>query len=348
VTPAQGAARRDWEQEWERVVAAAKQEGRVVISATPGDAAREALTRFQTDYPDIRAEATGALAAPFQTRLQQEREAGQFLWDLYVGGFGPELPRQVELGWLDPLKPALILPEVQDDAKWLGGFDAGFMDTAGQAAYAFTLDVTSNTYINHDLVPEGSFQREEDILDPRWKGRIAWQNPRLGGSGTRGVAFLLQLQGEGAVERLFTQQDIVFTDDRRQLAEWLVRGRYPIVVGVTAPDIVRFQREGLGLNVKPAKTGYELASPGTGGVRLLSRGPHPNATKVFVNWLLSPRGQTSWSSLLDSNSRRLDVQMVAPEKAADPAKVHEYVNLNKEDYMHLWVRADELARAYQR
>ena len=334
MAPAQGAARLDWEQEWERVVAAAKQEGSVVIMATPGDAAREALTRFQTDYPDIRVEATGAISAQLQARLQQEREAGQYLWDALVQGFGQELPRHVELGWLAPIRPALILPEVLDDSRWLGGFDAGFVDKAGQAAYAFTLDVSSNTYIDHNLVPEGSFQREEDFLDPRWKGRIAWQSPLVGGSGTRAVAFLLLLLGEAAVERLFTQQDIVFTDDRRQLAEWLVRGHYPIVVGVTAPDIVRFQREGLGLNVKPAKTAYDLASPRTGGLRLLSRGPHPNASKVFVNWLLSPRGQTIWSPLLDSNHRRLDMPATAPDKAPDPAQVHEYVNLNKEEYMH--------------
>jgi hypothetical protein len=263
-----------------------------------------------------------------------------------VGGFGPELPRHVELGWLDPIRPALILPEVRDDAKWLGGFDAGFMDKAGQAAYAFTLEVSSNTYINYDLVPAGSFQREEDFLDPRWKGRIAWQNPRVGGSGARTVSLLLLLLGEDAVERLLTQQDIVFTDDRRQLAEWLVRGRYPIAVGVTAPDIVRFQREGLGLNVKPARTAHDIAGPGTGGLRLLSRGPHPNASKVFVNWLLSSRGQTIWSSLLESNSRRLDVPAAAPDRVPDPARLHEYVNLNKEEYMYLWLKADELARAH--
>jgi ABC-type Fe3+ transport system substrate-binding protein len=239
----------------------------------------------------------------------------------------------------------LILPEVLDDSKWLGGFDAGFMDKARSGAYAFTLDVSRTTFVNHDIVPEGAFQREQDYLDPRWKGRIAWQDPRAGGSGSLRVASLLQLLGEDAVERLLTQQDIVFSDDRRQIAEWVVRGRYPIGVGVTLPDVVRFQREGIGLNVKSAKLPQDTAGPGTGGLRLLTRGPHPNATKVFVNWLLSQRGQSTWATLLETNTRRLDVPVTVPDRAPDPARLDQYLNLNKEENQPIWLRSDEIVRA---
>jgi ABC-type Fe3+ transport system substrate-binding protein len=335
-----------WQQEWERAVAAGKREGKVVLMATPGDAAREALTRFQADYPDIAVEVTGGLPGQFQARLQQERDAGQYQWDALVLGFGTELTRHAEMGWLEPLKPMLILPEVLDDAKWLGGFDAGFMDRARSGAYAFTLDVSRTTFVNHDIVPEGAFQREQDYLDPRWKGRIAWQDPRAGGSGSLRVASLLQLLGEDGVERLLTQQDIVFSDDRRQIAEWVVRGRYPIGVGVTLPDVVRFQREGIGLNVKSAKLPQDTAGPGTGGLRVLTRGPHPNATKVFVNWLLSQKGGSIWASLLETNSRRLDVPVAVPDRAPDPARLDQYLNLNKEENQPIWLRSDELVRAF--
>jgi iron(III) transport system substrate-binding protein len=348
VAPAAGAAaasRAAWEQEWEQTLAAAKREGKVVLLATPGDAAREALNRFQADYPDIQVEVTGLLPGQYQARLQQERDSGQFNWDALVLGFGTELIRHVELGWLEPLRPQLILAELTDDSKWLGGFDAGFMDKAKQGAYAFTLDVSRTTFVNHDVVPEGQFQREQDYLDPRWKGRIAWQDPRVGGSGSVRMASLLRLLGEDGMERLLTQQDVVFSDDRRQIAEWLVRGRYPIGVGVTLPDVVRFQREGVGLNVKPVNLPQDTSGPGTGGLRLLTNAPHPNARKIFVNWLLSQKGALTWSTLLESNSRRLDVPVVVPERAPDPARLDEYLNLNKEENMPIWIRSDEIVRA---
>ena len=61
--------------------------------------------------------------------------------------------------------------------------------------------------------------------------------------------------------------------------------------------------------VKPISTikeGYYAAS-GSGNVVLLKNAPHPNATKVFVNWLLSKDGQTAVTKALGQPTRRLDV-----------------------------------------
>jgi ABC-type Fe3+ transport system substrate-binding protein len=63
------------------------------------------------------------------------------------------------------------------------------------------------------------------------------------------------------------------------------------------------------LPVRPISTlkeGYYAAS-GSGNVVLLKNAPHPNATKVFVNWLLSKQGQTAITKALGQPTRRFDV-----------------------------------------
>ena len=46
---------------------------------------------------------------------------------------------------------------------------------------------------------------------------------------------------------------------------------------------------------------------GSGAVALFNRAPHPNAAKVFINWVLSKEGQTEFSLASGLASRRLDV-----------------------------------------
>lgn len=66
---------------------------------------------------------------------------------------------------------------------------------------------------------------------------------------------------------------------------------------------------------------------------MFNRAPDPNATKVFVNWLLTREVQTRISQSVRRNSRRLDVPAVDPETRPDPARLDEYVDGNAEDFL---------------
>lgn len=65
-----------------------------------------------------------------------------------------------------------------------------------------------------------------------------------------------------------------------------------------------------------------------GQIALMNRAPHPNAAKVFVNWLLSREGQTTFQKLMSQpgdpkNSRRIDVakdHIPAAERRRDGMK----------------------------
>jgi iron(III) transport system substrate-binding protein len=328
--------------EWERVVAAARQEGKLVLAGPAGEYFREVVGVFRAAYPEIDVEAVGGGGAQLLPRILGERRAGQFLWDAFVTGSSTGFQLAGE-NTLVPLKSALVLADVQSDSKWFGGFDAGFQDKMRQYIYAFEGAVTFQVFVNRDVVPESQLRTIEQLAEPQWKGRISWLDPRAPGGGATSAGQLLLVMGEEFYRQLLAQ-DVIITGDRRQMAEWMVRGRYPIAVALTDNELIAFQKEGLGLNVQPLEPkrpgGYRVSSS-TGTVFWFERAPHPNAAKLFINWLLSQSGQAAWARAAATNSRRLDVEPGAAERALYPGI--ELRSVNDEEYFAHEVRAREIA-----
>ena len=238
--PAQDA----WRAQWETTLAAAKQEGRVVVFGPPGDSSRQALTAFQSTYPEIQVEFFGARGADFITRVLAERRADQYLADVHVGGTGGIIGELLPAGAIDPLKPALIRPEVLDDSHWYNGFDWGFMDRERQRVFSYTSYVSWSVFINRDVIPEGEFTRLDDLLDPKYRGKISINEPRDSSAGAFHSVVIIKQLGTDAYRKLLTEQDISVHPDTRQQVETLVRGTRPIGIGVSQAPLLEFQKQG--------------------------------------------------------------------------------------------------------
>ena len=320
-----------WQTKWETTLAAAKREGVLVANGPPGDPLRKALKEFQKAYPDIKLKLTGMGGRNFAPRILSERGAGKYLWDIHVGGSGTPARHLRPKGVLKKIKPALILPEVIDDRKWRGGFDAGFYDKRKDSVYAFEASLAFPVWVNQDYVPKSQLSQIKDLLDPKWKGKIVWDNPLRFGVGIGYCGHLLRVLGDDFIRRLFAQ-DIAISTDHRQLIEMLVSGRRPIAGGVREEILGLFQAEGLGLNVKPlspdTEEGVYLAQF-SGGVILINQAPHPNSAKVFLNWLLSKKGQTAWTTHAGTNSRRLDVTVGRDPRPKPNVRYHGDVAMEK-------------------
>ncbi len=327
---------------WDQLIAAAKQEGRLALSGPPGALWRDALLAFQKDYPEIQVEFNGVNSRDFWPRLVQERQAGQYLWDLRVGGPDPQVYQARDEGMLDPIRPLLVLPEVADDSKWLGGLDGLFVDNSHEYLPGFSAYVRTSIWINRDLVPEVELNTQRGLLEPRAKGKIVLQDPR-GGAGLGVLTVMLAGNGEQYVRDLLTTQDVAVTGDNRQQAEWVVRGRYPIGVGMGTDQLITFEQQGLKFNVRPLEEGPKGLNIGFGGLQLINRAPHPSATQLFINWVLSQRVQEQLSKTIETNSRRLDVPPVAPAEQPDPAHMAEYVPHQAEALLPQRQRALQLA-----
>ena len=96
--------------EWEKVLAMAKKEGRVDIMGPLGTDTRDALTRpFMKKY-GITVDYFGGRGGQQSTRAGLERRAGKYLWDVFIGGTTTGLTAMIPMKAFDPLEPALILP----------------------------------------------------------------------------------------------------------------------------------------------------------------------------------------------------------------------------------------------
>jgi iron(III) transport system substrate-binding protein len=328
-----------WQVEWEKIVAAAKKEGKVVVLGPPGAADRRVLTEgFQRSFPGIDVEYTGASGFQIVPRLTGERKAGQYLADVHVGNPGSILASMLSAGMLDPIKPALLLPEVTDPSKWWEG-DLEFSDQAGKYNLVFSTDVRTHVVINPKLVKREELNSYWDLLQPKWSGGIVMKDPTVRGPGQGTVLFwyIHPALGKSFIQRFFTEQKVNISNNDRQLLEWVAREQYPVAIGHSTNLATEFTRKGLSieeLRSEQFKEGSNL-NAGFGSVVLINRAPHPNAAKVYLNWLLSKDGQTEWSRGSGYPSRRLDV----PRDHLDPLKLPKegvsYQKQYKEEYVRL-------------
>jgi len=341
-------AQSSWQAEWERTLAAARREGRVSIAGAPGTTLRAALVAgFEKSYPEIAVEYTGMSGRDVVPRIARERQAGVYQWDIFIGGPTSALAGLKPIGAFDPLRPALIRPEALDESKWLGGFQDGFMDSEARLFYAFDGTVTQAFHVNWDVLARGSIKSPKELLDPKWAGKIVWEDPRQEGAGVNAGLVVSLTYGEEFFVRLLREQKVTYTRDRRQMTEWVVRGRYPIAIALATDELIIFQEKGVGRNVEPLHAELiDTLIPGWGSVALMNRAPHPNAAKVYLNWLLSSDGQKGWAQTSQRNSRRVDV---APGDATRvPKPGSSYVKAQSEAMIPQRDRIMQLAREHIR
>ena len=109
---------KNWQAEWDKIVKAAKAEKEVAVGCEPAVENQNALVEFSKAYPDIQLKLSPIGARDFANRTLAERRAGKYLADVFNGGSTSPTQVLVPANALDPIRPALILPEVTDESFW--------------------------------------------------------------------------------------------------------------------------------------------------------------------------------------------------------------------------------------
>ena len=333
----------DWKARWEATVAAAEKEGALDVSGPSGRLWTDALMTFQAAYPKIKLNVTPAASRDFWPRLIKEREVGRHLWDLRIGGADTEVYELIPEHAIADARAMFILPEVTDESAWYGGFDHMFTDLARKYSPSFGAYSSPLAFYNPKFVKAAELGSFPQLLDPRWKGKISLADPR-GGSTAVSMAIVYKKFGPDFIRDLLTKQEPAIVSNPRQIMDWFVSGRYPIAMGIPNAAIQQFAETGVKFEMGQV-SGLDIWSVGVCGIQVIEPRPHPAATAVFVNWLLTKDTQARIMSAVKLNSRRKDVPVEDPTNAIDWNRYQDYVSGQSEEYYQAMADFKKLARA---
>ncbi|HEV8016049.1 MAG TPA: extracellular solute-binding protein [Stellaceae bacterium] len=312
---------------WQKIFDDARKEGHVAVVG-PSELAVPIAEAFLKDT-GIQVDFLGGVASVNASRVAREVRAGNVTIDFMYTGTA-ELPL-VKEGLFADEKARLLLPGTADPKNWTDG-KLTWVDNTQQYMLRTQATVQSIPFYDSNAVkpPPTSWKQ---LLEPRFKGKIVAYDPRAGGPGQQMVGYIGAQLGIEFLKELYVGQQVIYSQDSRQMSEWITRGVYMVGLGVLLPDYVTLHEAGI-TNLAPAAF---TDGPGTlsGGfsVLIMPKGaPHPNAQTVFLNWAASQRGQEVYSHVEHQLSRRVDVHDPAVLPFTVPQPGVTYLDQYNEDW----------------
>ena len=326
---------------WQKVLEAAKKEGRFLIYSSnfTGDIGIATSNTFKERY-GIQMEIITGRGADFIERLKTERRMGGILADLSDTN-APNGKLMKEQGLTARI--ADELPVLREKDVW--AIDILRVDPQDRHLVNFTLSVYT-PYVNTNLIKPGEEPKEwKDYLEPKWKGKLVAVNP------TTSAGLLQQfvpLMREKVIDEDFLKslykQDLRFSSTLEDEAIIVSRGERSVSISGNTTSFSKYINEGAPMRAVEFSHGVMLGAI----VVAFNGSPHPNAAKVFINWLLSAEGQTIWGKANSVASVRKDVPNFLPQASrVTPKKfifsttedVDESAKLFREQWLNkLWGR----------
>ncbi|HLG69540.1 MAG TPA: extracellular solute-binding protein [Chloroflexota bacterium] len=290
---------------WDELLAAAKREGTVVIGGPPEQATRTQLPEMMKQRFGIEVQYLTQTSSQIAQRLATERAAGQYTLDLMLAGSDTAYTTLLGQGWADPLKPALVMPGVADPGSWKTG-GPWFRDSQQQYVLQVFNSMQPIVTINTQLIPD-TISTADQLLDPKYKGKIAAFDPTVNGIGVQVGAALYASKGEDFLKKLYVDQKVTFTQDYRQIADWAAHGNYPIAIGVAPAYLELYKQAGITFATPEMSDAHSAVQGGFGLVVLVNHAPHPNAARVLANFIASKDGLTMYSQTQQQVPVRSDI-----------------------------------------
>ncbi len=336
------AAQVTWKEQWEKTLRAADAEGQLTLYGCCYEYDR-ILEGFNKKYPKIKVTTVLAPGGQLGARVLAERRGEKYLPDVFSAGANTIHDALYKAQALEPIKPTLILPEVIDASKWYEG-EHRYIDPEKRFIFAFVANSQSGQvqYNRAQQVNPAEFNSFWDLLNPKWKGKMASLDPTTFGMGAALQFFYYHPElGPAFLRKLYGEMQVTVSRDARQMTDWLASGKFPLCIRCNAgSEVGKAKEQGLpigSLDTESWKEGGSSSAAG-GTLGIPSRAPHPNAAKVFINWFLSREGQIALQKFgrPDAhNSRRIDIPKddVDPYNRLEPGK--KYFDLAKPEYQDL-------------
>jgi iron(III) transport system substrate-binding protein len=146
--------------------------------------------------------------------------------------------------------------------------------------------------VNTTLVTEDEYPTSfEDLLDPKWKGKMAWTaDPTM--LGAPGFIYnVLQVMGEEKgmdyLEKLAEQEIVNVPASQRVVLDKVISGEFPIGLMTFNHHTIISQEKGAPIEWVKLEPVIQTINP----LGIVKDAPHPNAAKLLVEFILSEEGQ---------------------------------------------------------
>jgi ABC-type Fe3+ transport system substrate-binding protein len=297
-----------WEKEYEEVIEAAKKEGELVamFGATTAAAEEDIRKEFTKRY-GIKFTLVPGSTDEVTNRVLAETSQGVHTVDLAAQG-PSGIERVVQAGILAPLVPEFVIPDVQDRSDpniWrLNYIPWTEEDVQGKYVTYYGLNVSRNVsriYYNTSISKEevDSVKSWKDFLDPKWKGRLAIYDISEAAAATRTATW--SRLGKDYWEELMRNQKVqVWADGAdTNFTNAILNGdqEVALVSGGAEGAMIDAIDQGLPIAEWPVTLAEGSAAAFQGLLGILANAPHPNAAKLYINWLLSKEGATVYNGL---------------------------------------------------
>lgn len=291
-----------WETEWEIVLKEAKKEGKLILYTTAPAAERQALSEALKEY-GLNLESITARPAELSEKILRESRAGIYDVDFAIAGMATYYPGIKAAAIMAPLEPLLILPEINNPEMWYKG-EVPFADK-DKMLLAYAAFTAGQILINKDIVKPGDIKSFHDLLAPRWQRKIIMDDPTAPGRTNQIMSIITKTRGEEYLKQ-FVKQKPTITRDLRQIVDWIAKGRYAIGIGLAKGHYAEHIKAGAPVEdvIVPE---IKYLSAGINYIVHFNKAPHPNASRVLLNWLLSKKGQMTWAKAHGYQSARVDI-----------------------------------------
>ena len=286
------------ERELAQLIEAARKEGKVTAYAFSftGDIGLALQKGFQERY-NIKLDIITGRGAEMGERIKTERRVGNIVADLME----TSPTNTTNLKVIGATVSSADLPVLQEKDVWR--VDPFINDPEGHILGHRAMNF--GPYMNTNLVKPGEEPKSyKDFLNPKLEGKIIAADPNVSGGSYDLLVGLLEYNKIDLETVKALGPRLKFAPGTRQMAEAVARGEFPLALGVSDNDTAPFLMEGAPMKALAMQEGFVNLSSAMTRVK---DGPHPNAAKLFMNWMFSKEGQTVYTRAVGLASVRKDV-----------------------------------------
>src|SRR5215831_13451065 len=225
------------------------------------------VDEFKKKHPKIKVTTVLGAGGQLGARVLAERRGDKYLADVFSGGANTIHDVLYKAQALEPIKAKLILPEVIDASKWYEG-EHRYIDPEQRYIFAFVANSQSGqVQYNRAQVNPAELSSFWDLLNPKWKGKMASLDPTTFGMGAALQFFYYHPDlGPAFLRKLYGEMQVTVSRDARQMTDWLVSGKFPLCIRCNAgSEVGKAKDQGLPIGFLDTESWKEGGSSSAAG-----------------------------------------------------------------------------------